>query len=179
MNKVLVFGILAVVAIALVGVYQFLPSYFGVFSKTSFEDVRGVDPENFVVHQDELGFKIAHPVSFKGERVFEEERDVGVRFSGASTDGTVELLQVTLSNQPQPATKNEILAELTAEERKTIQEGEAFGAKTLQFDSQGYSFRYAFFQCGAQTATVVALVPVELKQDLKFANYAFSKFECS
>ncbi len=179
-KTVLTLGILIVILVGILAVMQF--PQLNLFGGNAFEDLKGVDVNNFALYRDDSGFEIAYPITFHSERVLEGEKPVGVLFTSATVQ-MAQVLQVVLSNETASSIKNSVLSELTAAERKTVVEGNAFGSQVMEFekqtDSGTFTLRYSFFACNGKTAVFSVLTLPAEKSFLKAANYMASTFKCS
>lgn len=181
MNKIsiIIFAVALAVAV-LVGINYYVQPLFGA---NAFEDVSGVNAQDFNTYSDELGFEIEYPASFKAVKASDSFNPVRVGFA-ASSEGSAEVVEIAIATDSVETLKSDLISALSSTERQTLRQGTAFGkASVVSFETQiaGESVyaRQAYFECSAYNAILTALVPASFNQDLKAVNYMVSTFECS
>ena len=142
----------------------------------NFNDLGGINANDFITYRDPSGFSVAYPFSYSVENAGFGS-PLKVKFTGGG-----EVMLVSVSNESIDSARRDILGDLDETQKKTVVEGQAFGARTMQFETdsaEGMVFvRHAFFACGSQNAILTAVVPFTLKGDLKAVNYMVSTFRC-
>ena len=179
MNKILaVILVFAAIAVAILLFTNYFPIGWG---GANFADTSGVDPANFLTYRYPYGFEIAYPYSFVASTIDEEGNPVYAVFS-ANTEGYSEIMQIAITGDSIETLKAGVLEGLTAEEKRTLKEGEAFGAKIMSFEKNyngaDWVTQIAFFRCEPSSVIFTAVVPKELEGDLKNVNYMTSTFKC-
>lgn len=177
MNKTVAF--IAVLAALAVGIFYFL-NYVQP-AQANFSDLSGVNPEDYVAYRHEEGFEFAYPHYFAVDSQPPEFPSIKTSLVAVFPD-TVEIIQIAKSNQSAESVESETLSALTAEERRTLVQGQAFGAKISMFEinwfgGKAYS-RTALFSCGTDTLVLHAVIPTAFKEDLRMANYVTSTVKC-
>lgn len=181
MNKIVSIAVLALIVIGIFLAFDYYSKNYAGGESQSFTDLNGVDSNNFLTYRHPSGFEIAYPYSFLAQTYDDPRTLLKVVFSGGS-GGYGEAMEMAVLDQKPEALKSQSIAELSAEEKKTVVEGKAFNAQIVSFTTksgeQSYYQRTAIFTCGNATVIFAASVPVELKKDLNQVNYMISTFKC-
>lgn len=180
MNKTLItIVLLAVIAGAILfflGVFQ-LP----FLQADELRSTSGVDEDTFIEYKSPLGFSLSHPFWFKREDFNNASDPLKLRLT-ATSEGLAEAVQVYAFSDSVENLKNELKSGLTAEEKSTLVEYEAFNAKMMRMevdsDIGGMIVQNAVFSCSGYNAVLTAAVPWEMEEDLRSMNAIAKSFKC-
>ncbi len=165
-------------AIVLAAAYYYFQQSF---AQASFADVSGVSASDFVAYRDAAGFEVDYPYYFLANSNATGESEVKAVFF-ATYDSLPELMQIAVFGETQEIVVNTITDALDEQEKQTLSQGEAFGAKALQFKTEHYLgtffMRHYVFTCGQQTVVFSAFVPKTRQQTLRTFAYSASTFKC-
>ncbi|HIH20615.1 TPA: hypothetical protein HA244_05080 [Candidatus Micrarchaeota archaeon] len=180
MKRTVLIALVAIAAIVLAYFFFLNPGAIQFGNPAQFTDFTGVDQNIFLTYRDAAGFQIAYPQFYEIE-TFPAESPVKVRFS-ASLAGVPEVMQIGVLNDSVESLRSAALLNLTLEERSTLVEGQAFGARIMRYQMKsnvgGLFVQTAIFTCPSFNAALTALIPASAKDDLNAANYMASTFKC-